>query len=218
MASKQVVQRQTLAGALCAAVTAWRAEVTPALHEQVEPFLGEGEAELDFSRLQEVLGRMVAASLEGMIEADKAHLDELAGDGAHRTRRDGAVTALRRKLIEIRAIAIGLFGRKRSREIVAAFGRIASQPDLLWRLPAAGSSRAFTCLPAGRTWRAESGSRHRDRSPAHRVRTLLNHFFFARRNGYVHLAKAGTCRVWIHTLPWPLKRHTSPSPEKNIDL
>ncbi len=133
MASKQVVQRQTVAGALCAAVTAWGEEVTPALDQRVTPFLEDGETGLDFSLLQEVLERMVAASLEEMIEADKAHVDERAGDGAYRTWRDAAVAALRRKLIEIRAIATGLYGPQRSREILAVQGRIASQPDLLWR-------------------------------------------------------------------------------------
>lgn len=133
MASRQVGLRQRMANALRAAVAVWKGEVTPALNERVEPFLGEGEAEIDFSRLQEVLARMVAASLEELIEADKALIDELAGHGASRTRRDGAVATLRRKLVEIRSITIGLFGKERSREIVAVDGRIASQPDLLWR-------------------------------------------------------------------------------------
>ncbi len=43
-------------------------------------------------------------------------------------------------------------------------------------------------------------------------------FFLARLNGHTQLLSAGTCRVWIHTLPSPLKRHTSPSPERNRDL
>ena len=70
---------------------------------------------------------------EEIDEADKAHLDELANDIAPRMARDGAVSALRQKLIDIRRIVQGLFSPERSLEIVAVDGPTAEQPELLWR-------------------------------------------------------------------------------------
>ncbi len=133
MASKLIIQRQKAAGASRAALSVFDDEVTPALGERLSAFLKPGEAAFDFHLLQAVLERMVAASLHTLIDADKAHLDETAGDGTSRHQRDGAVWALRRKLVEIRGIVKGLFGAKHAAEIVAIDGRTAMQPDLLWR-------------------------------------------------------------------------------------
>ncbi len=76
---------------------------------------------------------MVAASRDRLVDADKAHIDELAGDVATRRERDRRVKAVRDKLIEIRGILGGLFGAERTREIVAVDGATAEQPELLWR-------------------------------------------------------------------------------------
>ncbi len=133
MASEMVIQRQKTAAAFRAALAAFDGEVTPALGERIAAFLQPGEAAFDFRQLQATLERMIAASLQALIDADKAHIDELAGDVAGRDRRDRAVEALRRKLVEARAIVKGLFGAERAAEIVAIAGRTALQPELLWR-------------------------------------------------------------------------------------
>lgn len=133
MASILVVLRQRLTAAIGAAVSAFGEKVTPVLNRRIEPFLERGEAAFDFLLLQQVLNRMISASLDRLVEADKAHFDELTDDIAPRLMRDKAVSALRQKLIEIRRIVQGLFGLERAVEVVAVEGATAEQPELLWR-------------------------------------------------------------------------------------
>jgi hypothetical protein len=133
MASKLIVIRQRLAGALGAAFAAFTGELSPVLDERVGPFLDDGESSFDFAALQRVLARMVEASRDRLVVADKGHLDELAGDVATRDERDRRVRAVRDKLIEIRGTLDALFGAERTREIVAVDGPTAEQPELLWR-------------------------------------------------------------------------------------
>ena len=133
MASRLVVLRQRLANAIHAALERFSEIVSPVINERTAPFLQEGEVLFDFPLLQRVLGRMVEASFERMVAADKAHLDELANDIAPRMERDQWVEAVRRKLIDVRRIVQGLFGTERAVEVVAIDGRTAHQPDFLWR-------------------------------------------------------------------------------------
>ncbi|MEE8525072.1 MAG: hypothetical protein V3T72_14140 [Thermoanaerobaculia bacterium] len=88
MASKLIVLRQRIASSIQAAFAAFASEVTPVLDERTESFLEEGEAGFDFQLFQQVLSKMVAASFQRMVAADKAHVDELANDVAPRSRRD----------------------------------------------------------------------------------------------------------------------------------
>ncbi len=132
MASKLIVLRQRIAAAIQAGLAVFPREVTPLLAARIEPFLEEGES-LDFDLLQRVLGRMIAASRHKLIDADKAHLDELTDDVAPRFERDGVVDSVRQKLIEIRQLAQALFGLAHAIEIVAVDGSTALQPELLWR-------------------------------------------------------------------------------------
>ncbi len=133
MASRLVVLRQRLANRIHAALERFSEVVASAVNERTAPFLSEGEAPFDFPLLQRVLSRMVQASFERMVAADKAHFDELANDIAPRMERDKWVAAVRQKLIDVRRIVEGLFGRERAVEIVAIDGDTAHQPDLLWR-------------------------------------------------------------------------------------
>ena len=133
MASRLVVLRQRLANKIHAALERFSEVVAPVIGERTAPFLEEGEALFDFPLLQRVLGRMVEASFEQMVTADKAHFDELTNDIAPRIERDKLVEAVRRKLIDVRRIVQGLFGLQRAVEVVAIDGQTASQPDLLWR-------------------------------------------------------------------------------------
>ncbi len=131
--AETLVLRQRVASSIQAAFAAFNGEVTPVLDERTQPFLADGENGFDFQLLQQVLSRMVATSFQQMVAADKAHVDELANDVAPRTRRDEAVSAVRRKLIEIRGFAESLFGPDRAREVVAVEGETAYEPELLWR-------------------------------------------------------------------------------------
>jgi len=133
MASRLFILRQRIASSIQAAFAAFHGEVTPVLDERAQPFLADGEGGIDFDLLQQVLSRMVAASFQQMVTADRAHNAELANDVAPRTRRDQAVSAVRRKLIEIRGFAQSLFGSDRAPEIVAVDGETAYEPELLWR-------------------------------------------------------------------------------------
>ncbi len=133
LASRLVVLRQRVTAVIHSAFKAHGSEVAPVLTGRLNPFLEEGETAFDFLQLQRVLGRMVAASLERVIAADKAHADELTNDIAPRQQRDGAVEAVRQKLIEVRRIVQGLFGEERAVEVVAVDGSTARQPEHLWR-------------------------------------------------------------------------------------
>jgi hypothetical protein len=133
MASRLVVLRERVVNALLAAFSAWSDTLTTAVGERVQPFLEDGEVAFDLPLLQQVLQRMVTASFDGMIEADKDRVDELVGDVQPRIERDAWVDSVRQKLIEIRRIAEGLFGRQRTVEIVAVDGATGREPELLWR-------------------------------------------------------------------------------------
>ncbi len=132
MASRLVVLRQRTTAAIEAALAVFPQQVAPFLAARIEPFLEEGES-LDFNLLQRVLGRMITASRQKLIDADKAHIDELTDDVGPRLVRDDVVDAVRHKLIEIRQLAQGLFGLAHAIEIVAVDGSTALQPEFLWR-------------------------------------------------------------------------------------
>ena len=117
MASRLIVLRERIASSIQAAFEIFGAEVTPVVAERAEPLLQEGEAPIDFQLFQQLLGRMVDASVQQMVAADKAHVDELANDVVPRSRRDAVVAAVRRKLIEIRGFAQSLFGLQRAIEV-----------------------------------------------------------------------------------------------------
>lgn len=133
MASRLVVLRQRLAKSLHAAFAGFGEEVTPVITERFAPFLAEGEPVFDFAQLQRVLQAMGEVTFDAMVAADKAHLDELGNDVAPREERNEAVAAVRRKLVDVRRMLIGLFGTVRTAEIVAVDGDTAYQPELLWR-------------------------------------------------------------------------------------
>ncbi len=133
MASRLVVLRQRLANTIQSALESFSRIVAPSIGERTGPFLQEGEVIFDFLLLQRVLNRMVEASFEKMVAADKAHFDELANNIAPRMERDQLVEAVRQKLINARLIVQGLFGLERAVEIVAIDGETGRQPDLLWR-------------------------------------------------------------------------------------
>ncbi len=132
MASRLIVLSQRITAAIEAGLAVFPREVTPLLVARIGPFLEEGES-LDFNLLQRVLGRMIAASRQRLIDADKAHLDELTGDVVPRLERDDVVGAVRHKLIDIRQLAQVLFGLAHAIEIVAVDGSTALQPEFLWR-------------------------------------------------------------------------------------
>ena len=94
MASRLIVLRQRVAAAFRSAIVTFGREVTSVLAARAGKLLRDGET------------------------ADKAHLDETAGDRAGRLARDGAAQALRKKLVDIRAIA-----RTRTRSSPSTGGR-----------------------------------------------------------------------------------------------
>ena len=133
MASRLIVLRERVVNTLHGAFDAWSSVMTTAVNERIGPFLAEGEAPFDLTLLQRVLQRMVGASFERIVEADKAHVDQLTDDIAPRLERDQWVDKVRQKLIDIRRIAQGLVGPDRVVEIVAIDGSTAHEPELLWR-------------------------------------------------------------------------------------
>ena len=133
MASKSIVQRQRAISFVLAAALAHVQDVLPALAERLAPFLEEGETMPDFELVQRLVGRLLASTRARLVAADKDHLDELAGAAGPRRRRDDLVRAVRAKMIAIRKIVEGFFGPRHGSELIAVDGRIAEQPELLWR-------------------------------------------------------------------------------------
>ncbi len=82
-----------------------------------------------------LLGRVQTAGTRRLIAADKAHEEELANDSEPRQRRDEAGERVRKRLVEVRRIAAGLFGPERSAEVLGAPGQTApvTEGERLWR-------------------------------------------------------------------------------------
>ena len=135
MASILAVFKQRAAAAFRSAVVAHVGSVIPTVEQRIRSVLKEDEVAPDLRFLFILLGRLVDDVLLRLIEADKAHLDELTDDTEPRARRDQHGAKVRRKLVEIRSISEGLFGPQRSAEILATDGPTAQvgQPELLWR-------------------------------------------------------------------------------------
>ena len=97
MASRLIVLRERVVNTLHGAFDAWSSVMTTAVNERIGPFLAEGEAPFDLTLLQRVLQRMVGASFERIVEADKAHVDQLTDDIAPRLERDQWVAKVRQR-------------------------------------------------------------------------------------------------------------------------
>lgn len=133
MSSKGVTDRQRVAKAIVAAVRSHGQEVGERLHEILSPALREGQTLPDLVDFQQLLAQHLEMRTAAIIAADEAHLLELDDDVDPRRRRDDAVAALSRTLVEIRESLSGAFGRDFIREIAGLQGETATEPVVLLR-------------------------------------------------------------------------------------
>lgn len=135
MPSVPSIDRQKTATVLRSVEQSHIRDVLPVIEDRLRDALEGEEALPDVPFLATLLGRVQAAGTRAIIAADKAHEEELANDSEPRLRRDAAGERVHRKLVEVRRIAAGLFGRERSAEILGAPGLTAqvTEAERLWR-------------------------------------------------------------------------------------
>ncbi len=110
-------------------------DVLPSVEDRLRQVLSGEEVLPDLSLLIALLGRFQVRGTQQLIVADNAHEEELANDVEPRQRRDEAGERVRKKIVEVRRIATGLFGTERSVEVLGGSGQTApvSEGERLWR-------------------------------------------------------------------------------------
>ncbi len=110
-------------------------DALPVAEDRLREVLDAAETLPDVPLLAALVGRIQAGATQRLIAADNAHDDQLANDVEPRQLRDEAGERVRKKLVEVRRIAAGLFGPERSAEILGAPGQTAqvTESERLWR-------------------------------------------------------------------------------------
>ncbi len=110
-------------------------DAIPLVEDQLREVLSGEETLPDVALLAALLGRVQVAGTRRLIAADKTHEEELANDVEPRLRRDEAGERVRKKMVEVRRIATGLFGPERSADLLGAPGQTApvAEGERLWR-------------------------------------------------------------------------------------
>ena len=110
-------------------------DVLPVVGDRLSEVLNGEETLPDVPLLATLLGRVQVGGTQRLIAADKAHEEELLGDFESRQRRDEVGERVRKKLVEIRRFAAGVFGPERSAEVLGAPGATATvtEGERLWR-------------------------------------------------------------------------------------
>ncbi len=110
-------------------------DVLPVVEDRLSEALDGEETLPDVPLLATLLGRVQVEGTQRLIAGDKAHEEELANDSEPRQRRDESGERVHKKLVEVRRIAVGLFGPERSAELLGAPGLTApvTEGERLWR-------------------------------------------------------------------------------------
>ncbi len=110
-------------------------DVLPLVEDRLREVLDGEETLPDVPQLAALLGRVQTGGTQRLMAADKAHEEELAADYEPRQRRDEVGERVHKKLVEVRRIAIGVFGPERSAEILGTPGSTApaTEGERLWR-------------------------------------------------------------------------------------
>ncbi len=110
-------------------------DVLPVVEDRLREALNGEETLPDLPVLTTLLGRVQATGTQRLIAADAAHEEELVGDVESRLLREEVGGRVRKKLVEIRRFAAGVFGPERSAEVLGAPGATATltEGERLWR-------------------------------------------------------------------------------------
>ena len=128
MATQGLIDRQRVGRDILHATLTHAREVGERLNQSLQFTVEEGETLPDFITFQHQLARLLESRLNGLEEADNAHLQELDDDTQPRARRDQAVDALYAKLIEARELVKGLFGTNLANALMGIDGPTPQDP------------------------------------------------------------------------------------------
>lgn len=130
--SKMITDRQRKCEFVDWFVVNHRKALVEALADLFQKDLEEGEALPDVDLFLDGLVRRLRRALRELVEAEQAHLGEIADDGIHRDRRDQAAQELRDVVFNWRPVIRAVFGERKAEE--AGFERrIADHPLALLR-------------------------------------------------------------------------------------
>jgi hypothetical protein len=110
MPSKLVTDRQKSALSVASSAETEATRIGNKVAEFLAPLLQAGEAMPDLVLCVLLIGRLIMRAHDRMVNADQAHLNELADDSAPRAARDAAATTLYNELLELRDWCVGLYG------------------------------------------------------------------------------------------------------------
>ncbi len=135
MPSVPSIDRQKMSTVFRSVESSHVQDVLPAVEDRLRGVLNGEETLPDVPQLTALLGRLQAGGTQRLMAADKTHEEELAADYEPRQRRDEVGERVHKKLVEVRRIAIGVFGPERSAEILGTPGSTApaTEGERLWR-------------------------------------------------------------------------------------
>ncbi len=135
MASTMSVRRHKAGSSAIAFFAAHGEEIGSGVDERLIPFYQDGETPVDFRLALTVVNRLMQASLDGVIDTDKANVDEKDNDIAPTLELEKAGREVNSQLVFIRRMLTGFYGVDLANQILATDGPAASpaQPHLLWR-------------------------------------------------------------------------------------
>ena len=135
MAGKLSLRRQSAGTSAISFFEAHGDEIATGVDQRLNPFYMEEEAKVDFKKGLEVVGRFMQDSLDRVIAADKANLDEQANDIRPNLELREAGEEVQQQLVFTRRMLTGFYGVELANEILATDGPAANpdQPLLLWR-------------------------------------------------------------------------------------
>ena len=135
MAGTMSIRRQRAGTSALSFFNAHGDEIAGGATERVNIFYQADENPVDFKLGLEVVGRLMQASLDRVILADKANLDEQANDIQPGLELREAGEEVQQQLVFTRRMLTGFYGVELANEILATDGPAAGadQPLLLWR-------------------------------------------------------------------------------------
>lgn len=132
MASKQVIDRQKAADAVCAVAGTYEARLRTGIASVLGPVATAKEVSDAAALLARAATDLLAKSESALVAADEAHAVELADDDGLRANRDALTGQLRDQLVGLRDALVGMYGAKVP-EAVGFDGKTPLDPVMLVR-------------------------------------------------------------------------------------
>lgn len=110
MASKQVIDRERSSRAVVATLEQYADEAGQGAGAALDELLARGERKVDVAVIVRLVGRMLTGTTASLVEADREHERELAGDSQAREQRDVAHRELYQLVVVVRNAVLANFG------------------------------------------------------------------------------------------------------------